>query len=80
MVSCALAGTAAGQWLALVLLTKIVATAWGSGSGAIGGMFTPSLFVDAAAGGVPAQVAAPWLPAAWVGDPRSLVVWAWPRC
>ena len=74
VVSRALAGTDAWQWLALVLLTKVVATAWSSGSGAIGGMFTPSLFVGAAAGGVLAQVATLWLPAAWVGDPRSLVV------
>jgi CIC family chloride channel protein len=70
----ALAGTEPWQWLALVLLTKVVATSWSSGSGAIGGMFTPSLFVGAAAGGVLAQVAALWLPTAWVGDPRSLVV------
>lgn len=74
VVSAALSGTDAWQWLLLVLLTKIVATSWSSGSGAIGGMFTPSLFVGAAAGGVLAQVAALWLPTAWVGDPRSLVV------
>jgi CIC family chloride channel protein len=74
VVSAALSGTNAWQWLALVLLTKVVATSWSSGSGAIGGMFTPSLFVGAAAGGVLAQVAALWLPTAWVGDPRSLVV------
>jgi len=73
VVSRALAGTDAWQWLALVLLTKVIATSWSSGSGAIGGMFTPSLFVGAAAGGVLAQVAGLWLPAAWVGDPRSLV-------
>jgi len=74
VVSRALAGTDPWQWLALVLLTKVVATSWSSGSGAIGGMFTPSLFVGATAGGVMAQVAALWLPTAWVGDPRSLVV------
>ena len=74
VVSRALAGTQTWQWLALILLTKVIATSWSSGSGAIGGMFTPSLFVGAAAGGVLAQVAALWLPTAWVGDPRSLVV------
>ena len=74
VVSRALAGTDPWQWLALVLVTKVIATSWSSGSGAIGGMFTPSLFVGAAAGGVMAQVAALWLPGAWVGDPRSLVV------
>jgi len=74
VVSRALAGTQTWQWLALILLTKVIATSWSSGSGAIGGMFTPSLFVGAAAGGVLAEVAALWLPTAWVGDPRSLVV------
>jgi chloride channel protein, CIC family len=74
VVSRALAGTDTWQWLALMLLAKVVATSWSSGSGAIGGMFTPSLFVGASAGGVLAQVAALWLPTAWVGDPRSLVV------
>jgi len=74
VVSRALAGTDPWQWLAPVLVTKVIATSWSSGSGAIGGMFTPSLFVGAAAGGVMAQVAALWLPTAWVGDPRSLVV------
>ncbi len=74
VVAAALTGTDAWQWLALVLVTKMVATSWSSGSGAIGGMFTPSLFVGAAAGGVLAQIAALWLPTAWIGDPRSLVV------
>jgi CIC family chloride channel protein len=74
VVSRALLGTDTWQWLALILLTKVIATSWSSGSGAIGGMFTPSLFVGAAAGGVLGQVAALWLPTAWVGDPRSLVV------
>ena len=48
------------------------ATALGSGSGAIGGVFTLSLFVGATAGSVLAQLASIWLPAAWVGDPRML--------
>ena len=74
VVARALAGDDAWRWLALVLLTKVIATACSSGSGALGGMFTPSLFVGASAGGVLAQVAAFWLPVAWVGDPRSLVV------
>ncbi len=74
VVAAALTGADTWQWLALVLVTKVAATSWSSGSGAIGGMFTPSLFVGAAAGGVLAQVAALWLPTAWVGDPRSLVV------
>lgn len=64
----------AWQWLALVLVAKVAATALSSGSGAIGGVFTPSLFVGATAGSVLAQWASLWLPAAWVGDPRSLAV------
>jgi chloride channel protein, CIC family len=74
LVAAALQGIAAWQWLALVLLAKIVATSFSSGSGAIGGVFTPALFVGAAAGGVLARVAALELPAAWVGDARALVV------
>jgi CIC family chloride channel protein len=74
VVSATLSGTEPWQWLVLVLVTKVVATAWSSGSGAIGGMFTPSLFVGATAGGVLARFAASWLPATWTGDPRSLVI------
>ncbi|VTU35752.1 chloride channel protein [Variovorax sp. PBL-E5] len=74
VVSDVLQGGQAWQWLALVLLTKVAATALSSGSGAIGGVFTPSLFVGATAGSVIAQVASLWLPAAWVGDPRVLAV------
>ena len=60
--------------LALLLIVKVVATALSSGSGAIGGVFTPSLFVGATAGSLLAQTAALYLPAAWVGDPRVLAV------
>ena len=37
-------------------------------------LFTPSLFLGAAAGNLLAQWAALWLPTAWVGDPRTLSV------
>lgn len=74
VVSQVLLGDQAWQWLAVVLLAKVVATTLSSGSGAIGGVFTPSLFVGATAGSVLAQVASLWLPAAWVGDPRLLAV------
>jgi CIC family chloride channel protein len=37
-------------------------------------VFTPSLFVGAAAGSVFAQAAVLLLPLAWVGDPRVLAV------
>ena len=74
LVASALQGVDAWQWLALVLVAKIAATSFSSGSGAIGGVFTPALFVGAAGGGVLACVAALELPAALVGDPRVLVV------
>ncbi|MDE2431424.1 MAG: ClcB-like voltage-gated chloride channel protein [Burkholderiales bacterium] len=46
----------ADQWpvglLAIVLLSKVVATALTTGSGAVGGVFTPTLFVGAALGSI----------------------------
>ena len=74
VVSGVLQGDSAWQWLALVLVMKVAATAISSGSGAIGGVFTPSLFVGATAGSVFAQIAVLYLPLAWVGDPRVLAV------
>jgi CIC family chloride channel protein len=74
VVSEVLQGTHLWQWLAVILLAKVAATALSSGSGAIGGVFTPSLFVGATAGSVLAQLAVLCMPAAWVGDPRSLAV------
>jgi len=62
------------QVLAAVLVAKVAATALSSGSGAIGGVFTPSLLVGAAAGSLAAQIALLWLPAGVVGDPRTLAV------
>lgn len=62
------------QTLALLLLAKVAATAISSGSGAIGGVFTPSLLVGAVAGSLLAQWAVYLLPVAWVGDPRILAV------
>lgn len=62
------------QWLALVLVAKVLATALSSGSGAIGGVFTPSLLVGAASGSVLAQLAQLALPAAWVGDAKVMAV------
>ncbi len=74
VVSQILQGEHLWQALALILVAKVAATALSSGSGAIGGVFTPSLFVGAAAGSVLAQTAALSLPAAWIGDPRALAV------
>ena len=61
-------------WVALILVMKFAATLLNTGSGAIGGMFTPTLFVGATAGFTLAELAATWLPIAWVGDPRTLAV------
>jgi len=74
LVASALQGVDAWPWLVLVLLAKIAATSFSSGSGAIGGVFTPALFVGAAAGGVLVRVASLELPVAWIGDSRALVV------
>lgn len=74
MVSQVLGGGQAWTWLAIVLVCKVAATALSSGSGAIGGVFTPALFVGATAGSVLAQVASLYLSAAWLGDPRGLAV------
>lgn len=74
VVSEVLQGDQTLRWLTLVLLAKVAATVLSSGSGAIGGVFTPSLFVGATAGSVLAQAASLWLPASWVGDPRELAV------
>jgi CIC family chloride channel protein len=45
-------GDLAGQLLALILLAKVLSTAATVGSGAVGGVFTPTLFVGAAIGAV----------------------------
>jgi chloride channel protein, CIC family len=74
VVSEVLQGDQAWHWLALVLVVKVLATALSSGSGAVGGVFTPSLFVGATAGSVFAQAAALYLPPDWVGDPRVFAV------
>ncbi len=74
VVSSVLQGGHLWHWIVLVMLTKILAIALSSGSGAIGGVFTPSLFVGATAGSVLAQLAALVLPVAWVGDPRALAI------
>jgi CIC family chloride channel protein len=54
-----------GVPVALVLLAKLVATVISMGSGAVGGVFTPSLFIGAALG----QVAAGLLPAEAAASP-----------
>ena len=62
------------QALAAIVVAKVAATALSSGSGAIGGVFTPTLLVGAAAGSLAAQIAPLWLPPGMVGDPAALAV------
>jgi H+/Cl- antiporter ClcA len=45
-------GQYAWNWLALLLFAKLFATAITVGSGAVGGVFTPTLFLGAALGGL----------------------------
>ena len=74
VVARVLQGQLLWQALAAILVAKVAATALSSGSGAIGGVFTPSLLVGAAAGSLTAQIALLWLPPDMVGDPRALAV------
>jgi CIC family chloride channel protein len=74
IVSSVLRDAPGWQWLSWLLLAKIIATVISSGSGSIGGVFTPSIFVGAVSGSVIAQLASTWLPVSIVGDPRLLSV------
>lgn len=49
-VSNVLAGGLSWKWVAIVLCAKLLATVASTGSGAIGGIFTPTLFVGATSG------------------------------
>ena len=74
LVADALGGAQPWQWLVVLLVAKVLATAVSSGSGAIGGVFTPSLCIGATGGAVLAQLAVLWLPAGLVGDPHALAI------
>lgn len=74
VVSQVLQTTPPSQWLLMVLVAKVVATSCSSGSGAIGGVFTPSLFVGAVAGSLFAQIAAAWIPGLSVGPPQLFAI------
>lgn len=49
-VSTVLAGSVAWKWVAIVLAAKLITTVASTSSGAIGGIFTPTLFVGATSG------------------------------
>lgn len=74
VVSRVLQGRLAWDWVALIMVAKIAATVVSSGSGAIGGVFTPTLFVGATSGFVMAHFASVWVDPSIVGDPRVLAV------
>lgn len=61
-------------WVLVILAAKFAATLFNTGSGAVGGMFTPTLFVGATTGFSLAQIAGHWLPPEAVGDPLTLAV------
>ena len=74
VVSEVLQGNVAWHWVAVIMGAKVLATVVSSGSGAIGGVFTPTLFVGATSGYLTAHFATNWFGAALVGDPRVLAV------
>ena len=74
VVSEVLQGNMAWDWVAVIMAAKVLATVLSSGSGAIGGVFTPTLFVGATSGYLLAQLASFGLDPALVGDPRVLAV------
>lgn len=61
-------------WVLAILAAKFAATLFNTGSGAVGGMFTPTLFVGATTGFSLAHLGAQWLPPDWVGNPLTLAV------
>jgi len=73
VVSQVLLGDSAWQWVALVLVAKVAATMMSAGSGAIGGVFTPTLFVGATTGYVLSHLVGMADPAL-AGDPRAMAV------
>ncbi len=74
VVSDLLHGNDSWHFVALILAAKIVATLASAGSGAVGGMFTPMLFVGAAGGYLFAVAGGALVDPALAGDPRVLGV------
>ena len=73
-VSHILHGGALMQWVALVLTIKLLATLFSAGSGAVGGLFTPTLFIGATSGFLLGDMLLSSLPAGWVGTPETAAV------
>jgi CIC family chloride channel protein len=74
VVSDVLQGQLAWRWVALMLVAKVAATILSAGSGAIGGVFTPTLFVGATTGYVMANVMTGVFEPSLLGDPRAMAV------
>ena len=73
-VSRVLHGGALLQWVALVLIIKLLATLFSAGSGAVGGLFTPTLFIGATSGYLLGSISLTTLPAGWVGAPETAAI------
>ena len=73
-VSRVLHGGALVQWVALVFAVKVLATLFSAGSGAVGGLFTPTLFIGATSGFLLGDMAFGRLPAQWAGSPETVAV------
>jgi len=74
VVSEVLQGRVTWHWVAVIMVAKVIATVLSSGSGAIGGVFTPTLFVGATSGYLLAHLASVGIDPTLVGDPRVLAV------
>lgn len=74
VVNLLLAHPQASLAVLLLLAAKLAATAAATGSGAVGGIFTPTLFVGAAIGALAAQAAETWFPGAAVTPVAFVVV------
>ena len=73
VVSQVLLGESGWQWVALILAAKVAATLISAGSGAIGGVFTPTLFVGATTGYVMSNLVGAVDPLL-AGDARAMAV------
>ena len=73
VVSTVLQGGSPWAWVAVIFAAKVVATILSAGSGAIGGVFTPTLFVCATSGYLMACIT-PHIASTLVADPRVVAV------
>ncbi len=74
VVSKVLDGGLAWKWVAIVLIAKFIATVASSSSGAIGGIFTPTLFMGATSGYLLGWSLEHWLGAIAGGDPVTMAI------